>query len=392
MQKNKTEKRTNDDNINIAKLLRDKLIVYLKGLKMEILEKIADTDEQVKHQDKTNNFNMKILHGVYEVANQMRTITRALNNVGGFAKTLCYYPTYLKYESDYIIDLGSIRDKNEMLLQTRRCAEQLIPEFDIFHFHFGTTLTLDFSDLPVMKKLGKKMLTHYWGSEIRMYSRAIRINPYVKVKTKDEDWIKKGLDIMSNYVPHCMVGDYELYEYVKDYFDHVHVVPAIIDLSKYKPDPDRQKNEKFLIVHAPTSPEIKGSQFIVKAINELENKYDLEFKLIQGMSHEEAKKTYQKADLIVDELHCGTYGLLTIETMAMGKPVITWICDHMKEKYPADLPVISANPDTVKDKIEYALKNRDMLKDLGDKGRRYVEQYHDMNKVVHQIVDVYQKL
>lgn len=353
---------------------------------------VTDTSTDSVTSGQAGVLKLRVLQGVYEVANQMNTITRALNNLGMTAKTLCYYPNYLKFKSDFVMDIMRFQDKNEALQQSRRVAEKLIPQFDVFHFHFGMTLALDHSDLPLLKKLGKKMVTHYWGSEVRMLSKAIRINPYIKVKVKNEDQIKSNLEHMSKYVSHCIVGDYELYEYVKDYFEHVHVIPVLIDIDAYKPSPEPSPVKKFTIVHAPTSPEIKGSQFIIRALNELKSRYDFDFNLIQGTSHEEAKKLYQQADLIVDELHCGTYGLLTVETMAMGKPVITWISDYMKGKYPAELPVISANPDTVKDKIEFALNNRELLTDLGRQGRAYAEKYHDMHKVIHQIVDVYGQL
>lgn len=358
---------------------------------VEVENRLKSLDQE-RFQNKVEVNNMKVLQGVWDIGNQMYTIARGLSAMGVYAKTLCYHPNYLKYESDYVMDIEKAQDQKTAVLQTRKFAEQLISQFDIFHFHFGSTLTLDYSDLPVLKRLGKKMTAHYWGSEVRMYSKAVKINPYIKVKQTNEDMLKHWLDKMSNYVGHCIVGDYELYEYVKDFFDYAHVIPALIDISKYIPKSDQQSNEKFLIVHAPTSPVIKGSQYIVNAINELKPKYDFEFKLIQGMSHEEAKKIYQQADLIVDELHCGTYGLLTVETMAMAKPVITWVTDYMREKYPPELPVISANPDTVKAKIEYAINNREMLTELGQKGRSYVEKYHDMNKVVPQIIDVYKML
>jgi glycosyltransferase involved in cell wall biosynthesis len=356
------------------------------------VKKEPEAIEQSRTASEKNKYDFKVLQGVWDIANQMATIAHGLTDLGVIAKTLCYHPNYLKYKSDFIINIDGIRDPNLALMQTRKVAEQLIPQFDIFHFHFGSTLTLDYSDLPALKKLGKKAVTHYWGSDVRMYSKAIGINPYVKVKQTNENVLKHWLDKMANYVSHCIVGDYELHLYVKDFFDQVQVIPAVIDISQYQPRTDDRKNDKFLIVHAPTSPGIKGSKFIIEAIEKLKPKYDFEFRLIQGTSHEEAKKIYQQADLIVDELHCGSYGLLTIETMAMAKPVITWICDYMQEKYPSELPVISANQDTVKDKIEYALNNRELLPELGIRGRQYVEKYHDMNKVVPQIAELYQRL
>lgn len=335
---------------------------------------------------------LRVLQGTYEIANQSHTIAEALKQTGMTAKTLCYYPNYLKYKSDYVHDLSQCADRDEAVARSREYAEQMIPQFDIFHFHFGTTLTYDYSDLPILKEKNKKVVTHYWGSEVRMLSRAKEINPYIKVKAKSEDAIRAELEAMAMHVDHCIVGDYELDEYVKDYFDHVHVVPSLIDTGKYRPDPERRPNDTFLIVHAPTDTGIKGSDTVHRVMEELSSDYKMEYRLIKGMSHEEAMKNYQQADLIVDELHCGSYGLLSVETMAMGKPVITWICDFMKERYPAELPIMSANPDTLKNVVKYALDNRDMLDEKGRQGREYVEKYHDMKKVVEQIRDIYRVL
>ncbi|MFH1700059.1 MAG: tetratricopeptide repeat protein [Candidatus Zixiibacteriota bacterium] len=335
---------------------------------------------------------LRILQGTYEIANQSHTISKALDSQGIICKTLCYYPNYLKYKSDYVIDLASYKDAREANSHLMKFAKQLIPQFDVFHFHFGTTLTLDHSDLPALKEAGKKIVTHYWGSDVRLMSKATEFNPYIKVKGNSEEGIIRDMELMAKYVSHCIVGDEELYQYVKDYFEHVHIIRAAIDLSKYLPPINKKDNDNFLIVHAPTDSDIKGSAYIQKAVDELEAEYDFEYRLVKGMSYDEAKRNYAEADLIVDELHCGSYGLLSIETMAMEKPVIIWICDFMREKYPQELPIISANQDTVKNKIKYALDNRDEIKEIGRQGRLYVEKYHDMKKIARQLIELYQEI
>lgn len=335
---------------------------------------------------------LRVLHGTYEIANQSRTMAQAIKKAGQFAKTVCYYPNYLKYKSDYTMDLAQFKSGPEAVAGSRAFAAKLIPEFDIFHFHFGTTLALDFSDLPMIQEADKKMTMQYWGSEVRLLSVALKHNPWVKVKNVSEETIRKNLTMMSKYVKQCIVSDYELYEYVKDYFEQTHVIPAVIDLDEYKPNKNQDPNDKIMIVHAPTDTDIKGSAYIQKAIEELKTDYDIDYRMIRGMLHDEAKEFYAQADLIVDQLHVGCYGLLSVECMAMAKPVITWITDFMKDKYPKELPIISANPDTVKEKIRYALDNREMLTELGEQGRNYVEKYHDMNVVIKQMLELYRTL
>lgn len=367
-----------------------------KAIELYSKAKLFNPDNNIKVDNIISNIKpidnnkLKVLHGTIEIANQMHTMTEGLNKLGIDAKALNYYPNYLGYKVDYTLNLNSFKDMNEANKETKNMAAKLISENDVFHFHFGTSLTLDYSDLKLLKELGKKVIMQYWGSDVRMYSKAIKLNPYIKVKNMNEDEIKRRLELISMYIPDCLV-DYELAEYVKDYHSNVHYTRVAIDLKKYRLIKENC-NDKMLIVHAPTSPEIKGTSYILKAVEELKEKYDFEFTLVQGMPHEQATKIYEKADLIIDQILCGGYGVFAIESMAMGKPVICWIDDFMKEKYPKELPIISANPDNIKEKIEYAIKNKDMLKEVGIKGRRYVEKYHNMNIVSENMLQIYKSL
>ncbi|MCY7969591.1 glycosyltransferase family 1 protein [Bacillus haynesii] len=333
---------------------------------------------------------IRVLQGTMEIANQMNTLAKGLTQQGALAHTLNYYPYYLKYAADYTWSLLKERNTPVMNARLRRLASDLLPSYDLFHFHFGTSFTLDMSDYPILKQAGKPMIMHHWGSDVRLYSILAKTNPYAVVKTKNEARIRYHLKRISQYVQHCIVADMELYEYVKNYYEHVHMIPTMIQLDRYTPD--YRSNEKPLIVHAPTSPGIKGTRHILKAVESLKEKYDFHFHLVRGVSHEQAKKIYQKADLIIDQLHIGSYGLFAVESMAMGKPVICWISDFMKDHYPSELPLIRANPDNITEVIENVLKNRDMLPEIGQKGRKYAEVHHDMVKNSKKTLAVYQSL
>lgn len=349
--------------------------------------KINDIISDLKSID---NNNLKVIHGTIEIANQMNTMTGSIKRLGVDATTLNYYPNYLGYKSQKVLDLNSFKNYDEANVETKKMAGKIISQNDVFHFHFGSTLTLDCSDLPLLNELNKKVIMQHWGSDVRMYSRSIKTNPYIKVKNANEDDIKRKLQFLSKHIEHCIVSDYELYEYVKDCYSNIHLIRQAIDLDKYRVSSN--KNNKLCIVHAPSSPEIKGTKYVLEAVEKLKQKYNFDFELVQGMSHEEAKKIYAKADIIIDQLLCGSYGLFAIEAMAMGKPVITWISEHVRDTYPKELPIISANPDTIKEKLEYMINNRDMLNKIGNEGRFYAEKYHDSRLIAKQLVDLYKSI
>lgn len=364
----------------------------LRELLNEAVESIEEgrSDEAV---GSTTTSTLRVLHGTCEVANQMFTISRGLRDLGIVAETLSYYPTYLKYRTDHVLDVNAFSNQEEAVAESRKYAACLIDKYDIFHFHFGSSLALDYSDLPMLVEAKKKTVMQYWGSEVRRLSRARQLNPWVKTKVVDENLIHQGLAAVSKYVKHCIVSDYELYEYVCGYFEQVHVIPAALDLSQYDGSTEVPgTNERLLVVHAPTSPEYKGTPQLIEAVGILQKEIDFDFEMVQGKSHDEAKAVYARADVIVDQLLTGSYGLFSIEAMAMGKQVITWISDFMKAKYPSELPIVAANPDTIGEQLRNLLNNRGALKELGQRGRRYVRQYHDHNVIADRILNVYRQM
>ncbi|WP_238650428.1 glycosyltransferase [Paenibacillus piscarius] len=334
---------------------------------------------------------LRVFQGTMEIANQMNTLNRGLRAQGITAHSLDYSPSYLGYGSDYTYPLLPELNRKGILEKLRRLTLALLPKYDLFHFHFAQSIALDYTDYPLLKQAGKSVIMQHWGSDVRLYSVAVKSNPYVLVK-HPERILRQRLSLLSRHVQHCIVADRELEQYVKDYYPEVSIVPMMVDLARYAVQEEWKPNERLLIVHAPTSPEIKGTEVILKVIESLGQQYEFDFMLIQGMTHEEAKALYQKADLIIDQLHIGSYGLLAVESMALGKPVVCWISDYMTEQYPAELPLIRANPDTLQKVLEDLLKNRDALPEIGLRGRAYAEQHHDMVKNSQSVLDIYHRL
>ena len=331
--------------------------------------------------NKLKNYETKVLQAPVNTANQPYMFSNTLRKLGIYSKMLDYYPGWMKYKNNWVL---------QSYLELTDFIERLIEEYDIFHFHFGESLRKNHSDLLRLSQKNKALIMHYWGSDVRRISLTKHLNPY-SVEKVSEEKIIKNLDKISKFIKSCIVADRELYEYVKDFHQEVYILKQAIDLSEYKVNNyyEMSKNKKPLIVHAPTDFELKGTEYIIKAIENLKFKYDFEFMLVHGMSHEKAKKIYQSADLIIDQIRLGTYGLFSIESMAMGKPVVAWIADYYLEYYPKELPIIRANPDTIESVLEGLLKNRESLPEIGKKSREYVEKYHNIDEIKYELLAIY---
>ncbi|WP_234028596.1 glycosyltransferase family 4 protein [Lentibacillus sp. Marseille-P4043] len=334
---------------------------------------------------------LRVLHISY--GSPMIELSKGLQ-LKGIQSTSCHFDEHpFNFKPDLCLNLN-------LLPQTTRRAkinqflQKSIQAYDIFHFHFGETFFPDKKDLEILKRAGKKMVVHHHGSDVRLLSVAQKNNPYVRVKPEwTEEKITNNLSILSKYIDHAIVQDYELAGYISDSYKYVHVIPHAIDLNQFKPQYPPMNNTAPLVVHAPTKRNLKGTESIIEAVNQLKDSgLSFDFKLIEGMNHQETMNLLAAADIVIDQLQIGSYGYLSSEAMALGKPVICYIREDLKAKYPKELPIVHANPDTITTVLRDLINHPNQWKNLGVRGRTYVYNYHRTQKVINQYVDIYRKL
>src|SRR5206468_12609196 len=115
-----------------------------------------------------------------------------------------------------------------------------------------------------------------------------------------------------------IVGSWDAHRWVPE----AHVVPPAVDLAKYEAAPP-PANERVRVAHAPSNRAKKGTDAVIAACDEL----DVELDLIQGVKHDEAKRRYALADVIVDQLVVGGYGLFAIASKSTDRHAVTLLPD-----------------------------------------------------------------
>ncbi|SDY16698.1 Glycosyltransferase involved in cell wall bisynthesis [Evansella caseinilytica] len=334
---------------------------------------------------------MKVLHLPYGIG--ISAFAGALRTKGIDAVSC----SLRRHHYSYLADIRKDFDQHPPEKQERlreQFFQEAMEKYDIFHFHFGETFFPDRRDLEILKKNGKKMIVHHRGSEVRMLSVAKGMNnPYVKVKRSwPEEKVRANLEFLSRYFDKAIVNDWELRTYTEPYYKKNYVVPHAIEIKKFTARYPTGE-ERPLIVHAPSRRDTKGTEYVLDAVDRLKKAgEEFDFQLVEKLPHDQALKLYQKATIVIDQLRIGAYGHLSMEAMAMGKPVICYIREDLVDKYPAGLPIISANPDTVHQVIRKTLKHPERWRELGRAGRRYANMYHRYERVADRLISIYQKL
>jgi len=248
-----------------------------------------------------------------------------------------------------------------------RALVELLPRTDVFHFYFGLTLVPKRLQFPLLKALQKKSVFHYLGSDIRG-------------KSTHELAYGRRADAQ-------VVGSYDAIRWVPE----AEVIPPGIELSRIEPVPPSERTRP-LIVHAPSSRRRKGTEHVVAAVEGLE----ADIELVEGLHHDEAFQRYRAADIVVDQLNAGWYGLFAIEAMALGKPVVAFLHDEAvrrtEEAVGVEVPVVSARAETLREVLRPLVADAARRRELGAASRAYVEHVHDLERITDRLLALYARL
>ncbi len=248
-----------------------------------------------------------------------------------------------------------------------RALVRLLPHTDVFHFVFGLTLVPQSLQFPILRLLRKKSVMHYLGSDIR--GKTPEQLAYGK---------KAGAEI---------VGSYDAIRWVPE----AEVIPPGIDLSRFTPAPPSDRSRP-LIIHAPSSRRRKGTEHVIAAVEGL----DADLEIVEGLHHDEAFERFRHADIVVDQLNAGWYGLFAIECMALGKPVVTFLHDDAvrltERAFGMTLPLVSATAESLRERLRPLVADASLRRSHGAASRAYVELVHDQERITDRLLDVYARL
>ncbi|MDE3190179.1 MAG: glycosyltransferase family 4 protein [Acidobacteriota bacterium] len=251
----------------------------------------------------------------------------------------------------------------QQLTQWRAFA-RLAPQTDIFHFYFGLTLVPKMFQFPLLRAMRKRSVMHFLGSDIRGRP------------PDDLKWAKRAGAVV--------IGSYDAIRWVPD----AHVIPPGIDVASIEPSPPKDHDHP-VVLHAPSSRSRKGTDEVVAAAEKL----GLNLMLVEGVDHRAAFERYREADLVVDQLNAGWYGMFAIEAMALGKPVVAFLHEEAKQRteeaFGIEVPIVHATKETLPDVLHDLVSRPAELRRIGAAGRAYVEHVHDLSVVADRLLDLY---
>ena len=348
---------------------------------------------------------MRVLHLPVNIASQISVTVRALRDIGVDARGMVINSSL--FQDDTGINKYKIVSRRKHpfrgIIQTLIWWKQVFMGLswaDVVHWHFsGLALPCEL-DLKYAALLNKARIVEFWGSDIRIPEIAADGNPYVSKLFSDpnNDYrisyqrSRNTQEKFARYGFECLIPGHELHAYVqRDLFPSPFRIEAGLILSKFNPKYPNPSRHRPVVVHIPSRLMAKGTPTVLHAIERLKIEYDFEFRLVHKVAHSEAHRIIQDCDILLDQFITGGFGVVALEDMAMGKPVICYIPSLMKN-LPSDFPIINANQDNLVEVLAVLLKDGHRRHQIGRHSRAYVEKYHDAHKNARDLVKIYEEL
>jgi glycosyltransferase involved in cell wall biosynthesis len=308
---------------------------------------------------------IRVVHCPVNFAGIGWTNVQALRRKGVDARLVVFNAQEAHPEADENLQLPDAPEWRRQLLQFRALA-RLLPQTDVFHFYFGLTLVPKRLQFPILRATRKKSVFHYVGSDIRGKS-----------------------PVELSYGTHAdvqIVGSYDAARWIPE----AEVVPPGVDLGRIEPV-FPSDTSSVRVAHAALSRRRKGTDLVVSACAEL----GIELDVIEDVRHDEVGHRIAQADVVVDQLNSGWYGLFAIEAMAYGKPVVGYIHEEAAartaEAFGVELPIVRTTKETLARDLRPLAESPLLRREAGAAGRAYVERVHDAAAMADRLIDIYSR-
>jgi hypothetical protein len=338
---------------------------------------------------------MKVLHLPSSVGGNSWGLAQGEKALGLDSTVLIDSNNWLNYKSDICLDLQN-KNKFQNILKRLETFFKIRNEYDIYHFNFGSSL-IDFMnyhihlwDLPFYN--GKKFMT-YNGCDARQKYPTIQRVPFSPCHSKDcyggvchsgklDKLRNKRILKVTKYVDHIFSLNPDLMYFLPE--EKTTFLPYTIagwnDIRSNK----YEIKDKIKIVHSPTNRVAKGSDFILNALKNLQEKYkQIEVIIIEKIPYQEALKLYHEAHIVIDQVLIGWYGAFGVEVMKMGKPLCVFIREEDLKFIPKEMSndlkdtIININPYNIEEELSRYLENINLLHQKSQASIDYVNKWHN---------------
>lgn len=240
------------------------------------------------------------------------------------------------------------------------------------------------ADARLMEQAGVKVGLVFHGSELRDPRRHAAAHRWSPFQDTTDEWVQRvqaTVDLLRPDVEAfsgpCMVSTPDLIEELPG----ATWLPVVVDCEIWTPRPERPEPAVPVVVHTPSRAAIKGSAFVDDALAPLVAEGLVEYRRVEGVPPEQMPVVLREADIVLDQLAIGSYGVLACQAMATGTAVIGHVSPEVRRAVEQAtgqvLPVVEATPDTLQEALRRLVAEPELRRAAAQAGPPFIRAVHD---------------
>lgn len=268
----------------------------------------------------------------------------------------------------------------------------------------GSKFCYSYTLLNEIKKRSDRMFlsscgTNYFVYKVRGKLRYNYVDPTIEIDLKGRNPYNEKCRAMNNVKVANLVDGIipTMYTYKLAYDKQpnlLETIPLPINIDSVKFIPQKLENNKLKIFHGISREGFKGTKYIREAMERLKESYpnDVEIIIDGKMPLKEYLKVLEETNVVVDQAFSYEYGMNAIYSMAMGKVVLSGNEPECQKEFGRkDIPIINIEPsvENIYNKLEKLVLNKQSVIEIGEKSRKFVEDFHHHVKVAQQYIDTW---
>lgn len=238
-------------------------------------------------------------------------------------------------------------------------------------------------DVAALRELGLEPAIVLHGSEIRDPAAHMARHHSSYFSEASAEWVQMMTDIVTRN--RALVEQLDLPVFVSTPDLQLDVpsarwLPLSIDVDAWAGGRQILADDDLpVVLHIPSrrDPPIKGTQHIEPILEAFERRGLIRFLRPAAVPHTEMRALVHSADIVVDQILTGSYGVAAVEAMAAGRVVMGYIGPETLALLPEAPPIVEAPPADFAAALEGLLDDREAARVRGAAGVGYARRWHD---------------
>jgi hypothetical protein len=274
----------------------------------------------------------------------------------------------------------------------------VVARYEVIHAHFAVHMSAKGWELRVLKWLGRKLVIHFRGCEIRDRQKNLSLHPRCNIcqacdyhgSICSDPVRRQRRTLAERYGDLFLVTTPDMKDFVPDAIYFPFFLPEIQAEQFAATGPKWPQREAFRIVHVTGHPGIEGTKEIRQAIERLRAKgHRIDFRFLHLVNHDQVLHEIADADLTIGKMKMGYYANAQIESMFLGVPAITRVRPEFMTAELERSGFIFSTLEGLEATIEHYLLHPEDLQQKRAIARSSVLEIHDNDRLGSELIELY---